>query len=93
MTKADLVNLIAERANLPKKPAEVIVGTLFKSLTEALLQGEKIELRGFGSFKMKTREARVARNPKTGEKVMVGRKRVPYFRPGKQLKEAVNRGK
>ncbi|MGC8722498.1 MAG: HU family DNA-binding protein [Acidobacteriota bacterium] len=91
MTKADLIELVAQRADLPKKPAEIIVNTIFQSVTEALDKGEKVELRGFGSFRMKIREARTARNPKTGERVQVGQKKVPHFRAGKELREAVNR--
>ncbi|MGA9751056.1 MAG: HU family DNA-binding protein [Acidobacteriota bacterium] len=91
MTKADLIELVAKRADLPKKPAEIIVNTIFQSVTEALDKGEKVELRGFGSFRMKIREARTARNPKTGERVQVGQKKVPHFRAGKELREAVNR--
>jgi integration host factor subunit beta len=91
MTKADLIELVSKKSNLPKKPAEIIVNTIFKSITEALDAGEKVELRGFGSFRMKVREARTARNPKTGEKVHVDRKKVPHFRAGKELKESVNR--
>jgi len=91
MTKADLIELVAKHSNLPKKPAEIIVNTIFKSVTAALDNGDKVELRGFGSFRMKVREARTARNPKTGEKVMVQKKKIPHFRAGKELKEAVNR--
>jgi integration host factor subunit beta len=91
MTKADLIELIAKRSDLPKKPAEIIVNTIFQSVTEALESGEKVELRGFGSFRMKVRDARTARNPKTGEKVQVDMKKVPTFRAGKELKEAVNK--
>ncbi len=93
MTKADLIDLVSKRVQVPKKSAEIIVSTVFKSLTDALDAGEKVELRGFGSFRIKIREARTAHNPKTGEKVMVPRKAVPYFRAGKLLKEAVNETK
>lgn len=92
MTKADLIEMISKRSELPKKHAEIVVNTIFKSIMDALEGGEKVELRGFGSFHMKVREARVARNPKTGEKVQVETKKVPHFRSGKELKEAVNRG-
>jgi integration host factor subunit beta len=91
MTKADLIEMVASRSNLPKKHAELIVHTIFRCITDALEDGDKVELRGFGSFRMKTREARIARNPKTGEKVQVDTKRVPHFRAGKELREAVNR--
>jgi integration host factor subunit beta len=91
MTKADLIELVAKRGNLPKKPAEIVVNTIFQSITKALDEGDKVELRGFGSFRMKIRQARTARNPKTGDKVQVKEKKVPHFRAGKELKEAVNR--
>lgn len=91
MTKADLIEMISKRSDLPKKHAEIVVNTIFKSIMDALEGGEKVELRGFGSFHMKVREARVARNPKTGEKVQVATKKIPHFRSGKELKEAVNR--
>ena len=91
MTKADLIELIAKKSNLPKKHAEIVVNTIFKSIMDALDSGEKVELRGFGSFHMKVRDARTARNPKTGEKVSVDAKKVPHFRSGKELREAVNR--
>lgn len=90
MTRSDLVELLSRRSQLPRGVAEIIVDTIIRSLTEALNAGEKVELRGFGSFRMKTREARIGRNPKTGEKVHVGKRRVPAFRPGKELLTTVN---
>ena len=69
----------------------MIVDTVFRSIIEALHRGEKIELRGFGSFRLRRREPRKGRNPKTGDKVDVPSKRVPYFKPGKELKELINR--
>jgi integration host factor subunit beta len=80
MTKAELVEEVANQSELTKKDAEVIVQTVLDSITESLQRGEKIELRGFGSF----------RNPKTGSGVSVPAKKVPYFKPGKEIKDLVN---
>lgn len=90
-TKADLVEEVARATGLTKKQAEVIVERVFEGIIESLRAGQKIELRGFGSFRLRQRGARVARNPKKiGVKVMVPPKRVPYFKPGKKLKELIN---
>ena len=91
MTKAALVEEVARVADLTKKHSEVIVDTVFHSIIAALHRGEKIEFRGFGSFRLRRREPRKGRNPKTGDKVDVPSKRVPYFKPGKELKELINR--
>lgn len=91
MTKAALVEEVARVADLTKKHSEVIVDTVFRSIIDALHRGEKIELRGFGSFRLRRREPRKGRNPKTGDRVDVPSKRVPYFKPGKELKELINR--
>jgi integration host factor subunit beta len=87
MTKAELVEEVARAAELNKRDAEVIVETVFSSIIDALHKGEKVELRGFGSFRTRERGPRRGRNPKTGEPVDVPAKRVPYFKPGKELKE------
>jgi integration host factor subunit beta len=87
MTKAELVEEVARAAELNKRDAEVIVETVFGSIIGALHNGEKVELRGFGSFRTRERGPRRGRNPKTGEPVDVPAKRVPYFKPGKELKE------
>src|SRR5262249_53984960 len=87
MTKAELVEEVARAAELNKRDAEVIVETVFDSIIGALNKGEKVELRGFGSFRTRERGPRRGRNPKTGEPVDVPAKRVPYFKPGKELKE------
>ena len=92
MTKADLVDDVANAAELTKKDAERLVEIVFESIIDSLNQGEKIELRGFGSFRVRQRNARVGRNPKTGEKVEVPAKRVPYFKPSKELKDLINDG-
>ncbi len=91
MTKAELVEEVARVSDLTKKHSEVIVDTVFHSIIQALHRGEKIELRGFGSFRLRQREPRKGRNPKTGDKVDVPPKKVPYFKPGKELKELINR--
>ena len=91
MTKAALVEEVSRVADLTKKHSEVIVDTVFQSIITALRRGEKIELRGFGSFRLRKREPRRGRNPKTGDRVDVPSKKVPYFKPGKELKELINR--
>ena len=90
MTKAELVEEVSRVSDLTKKHSEIIVETVFRSIIEALQRGEKIELRGFGSFRLRQREPRKGRNPKTGDKVDVPPKKVPYFKPGKELKELIN---
>jgi integration host factor subunit beta len=90
-TKADLVEEVARVAELTKKQAEAVVESVFQGIIASLRAGQKIELRGFGSFKLRQRGARVARNPKkSGVKVHVPPKLVPYFKPGKKLKELIN---
>jgi integration host factor subunit beta len=90
MTKADLVEEVSRVTELTRKDSEVIVDTLFDSVIKALKEGDKLEVRGFGSFRVRQRNARVGRNPKTGEKVEVPAKRVPYFKPSKELKDLIN---
>ncbi|NBO63262.1 MAG: integration host factor subunit beta [Acidobacteria bacterium] len=92
MTKAELVDEVALAAKLTRKESEVIVDEVFKNIVQTLNRGEKIELRGFGSFRVRQRRARRGRNPKTGEPVDIPAKRVPYFKPGKELKELINPG-
>jgi integration host factor subunit beta len=91
MTKAELVDEVARVVQLTKKQAETIVNIVFDSIVESLRAGQKIELRGFGSFRLRSRKSRTGRNPKTGEKVEVPSKKIPYFKPGKELKELINR--
>jgi integration host factor subunit beta len=93
MTKADLVESIAKEAEMTKKDAEQLVEIIFDSIVGTLNKGEKIELRGFGSFRVRERNARKGRNPKTGEPVSIPAKRVAYFKPGKDLKELINKKK
>ncbi|MEK6527441.1 MAG: integration host factor subunit beta [Nitrospirota bacterium] len=93
MTKSALIEKIAEKvAGLTKKQTEVIVETVFESIKDALAKGGKVEIRGFGNFKLRSRKARKARNPKTGNPVEVPPKKVPYFKVGKELREMVNKG-
>lgn len=90
MTKAELVEQVAVTTELTKKHAELIVNTVFDSIIHSLRNGEKIELRGFGSFRIRQRGARIGRNPKTGARVDVPSKKIPYFKPGKDLKKLLN---
>lgn len=86
MTKAEIVEEISEKLGLTKKDIARVVDIFFEIVKEGLRNEEHIELRGFGTFEVKTREEREARNPKTGEAVTVPKRKVPYFRPGKELK-------
>ena len=93
MTKSDLVEKLAEKAanlTLTKKQCEEIVDTVFDRMKDALRKGEKIEIRGFGSFTIRVRRSKEGRNPKTGEKVDVPPKKIPYFKMGKELKALLN---
>jgi integration host factor subunit beta len=90
MTKADLVEEVIRVASLSKKDAETVVNTVFDQVVEALRRDDKIELRGFGSFRVRRRRSRQGRNPKTGDKVDVPSKRIPYFKPGKELRDLIN---
>ena len=86
MTKAEIVEEISEKMGLTKKDIARVIDLFFDIVKQGLRKEEHIELRGFGTFEVKTREEREARNPKTGESVTVPKRRVPYFRPGKELK-------
>ena len=90
MTKANLVEGVLTLGDLTRRDSEVIVETVFDAVIGALKKGEKIEVRGFGSFRIRQRKPRVGRNPKTGAKVDVPAKRVPYFKPSKELRDLVN---
>jgi integration host factor subunit beta len=92
VTKADLVEEVIKVTQLPRKESEVVVETIFDGIIAALQGGEKIEIRGFGSFRTRQRRGRVGRNPKTGEKVEVPAKRILFFKPSKELKDFVNNG-
>jgi integration host factor subunit beta len=91
LTKAELIEELSNVGDLTRKHSEVIVDAVFSSIATALQQGEKIELRGFGSFKLRRRESRTGRNPKTGAGVVVPAKKIPHFKPGKALREMLNR--
>ena len=90
MTKADLVEEVTQLGDLTRRDGEVIVDTIFDSVIGALKSGDKIEIRGFGSFRIRQRKPRIGRNPKTGARVDVPAKRVPYFKPSKELRDLVN---
>jgi integration host factor subunit beta len=93
MTRVDLVEIVLKQMEgLNRRQSEVIVNGIFDSIRDALGAGEKVELRGFGSFKVRQRRSRDGRNPKTGEPVKVPPKTVPFFKPGKELRERVNHG-
>ena len=92
MTKADLIDLIAERTKLPHGRAELLICQMFDAMVDALRKGEGIEIRGFGSFSLHYRPPRMGRNPKTGDAVALPGKHVPHFKPGKELRERVNDG-
>ena len=92
MTKADLVVEVMRLGDLTRGDAEKIVETIFDSVIGALRTGDKIEIRGFGSFRTRQRRGRTGRNPKTGAKVEVPPKKIPFFKPSKELKDHVNGG-
>ncbi len=90
MTKADLVEKVTALGDLTRKDGEIIVDTLFEAVIGALKADDKVEIRGFGSFRTRQRKPRIGRNPKTGAKVDVPAKRVPFFKPSKELRDSVN---
>ncbi|MDQ6678786.1 MAG: integration host factor subunit beta [Acidobacteriota bacterium] len=90
MTKADLIEEVSRVVEMTRKESEVIVESIFDSIVRALRSGDKIEVRGFGSFRTRQRQPRVGRNPKTGTRVEVPAKKIPYFKPSKELKDVVN---
>jgi integration host factor subunit beta len=92
VTKADLVEEVVRVTELGRKESEAIVETIFESIIGALQGGDRIEIRGFGSFRTRQRRGRTGRNPKTGAKVEVPPKRIPFFKPSKELKDHVNVG-
>lgn len=88
MTKSELIEKLSEEyPNMTKRQIEYIVNGVFSSIKDTLKNGGKVEIRGFGSFKVREKSAKIGRNPKTGEKVEVPAKKVPYFKPGKEIKE------
>ena len=90
MTKAELIEEVSRVVEMTRKDSEVIVEAIFDSIVRSLRGGDKIEIRGFGSFRTRQRQPRVGRNPKTGTRVEVPSKRIPYFKPSKELKDLVN---
>ena len=90
MTKADLIEDVSRVVEMTRKESEVIVDSIFDSIVRALRGSDKIEIRGFGSFRTRQRQPRIGRNPKTGTRVEVPAKRIPYFKPSKELKDLVN---
>jgi integration host factor subunit beta len=92
MTKADLVEEISREAQMTRKDSEIIIEAILDSVVRALRRGDKVEIRGFGSFRTRQRLPRIGRNPKTGERVEVPAKRVPHFKPSKELNDLVNAG-
>ena len=90
MTKAELIEEVSRVVDMTRKDSEVIVEAIFDSVVKSLRTGDKIEIRGFGSFRTRQRQPRVGRNPKTGARVEVPAKRIPYFKPSKELKDLVN---
>ncbi|MDD2557811.1 MAG: integration host factor subunit beta [Desulfuromonadaceae bacterium] len=91
MTKSELIEQLAEtNAYLSKKESEVVVNTIFDSITTALAEGDRVEIRGFGSFSVRERETRQARNPKSGEIIQIPAKKAPFFKTGKELRQRVD---
>ena len=89
MTKADIIKVLADQVGLTRREAAEVLSVVLDGVVEAIKDGEKVELRGFGSFRTRTRQARAGRNPRTGAQVQVPPKLVPYFKPGKQLRETL----
>ncbi len=92
MTKAELIEEVSRVVEMTRKDSEIIVEAIFDSVVRSLKAGEKIEIRGFGRFRTRQRQSRIGRNPKTGARVEVPSKRIPYFKPSKELKDLVNAG-
>jgi integration host factor subunit beta len=90
MTKAELIEDVSRVVEMSRKDSEIIVETIFDSIVKSLKAGDKIEIRGFGSFRTRQRKPRIGRNPKTGTRVDVPAKTIPYFKPSKELKDLVN---
>ena len=90
MTKADLIEEVSNAINVTRKDSEAVIETIFESIIDSLCNGDKVEIRGFGSFRIRQRESRTGRNPKTGEKVEVPARKIPYFKPSKDLKDNLN---
>ncbi|HVN76715.1 MAG TPA: HU family DNA-binding protein [Thermoanaerobaculaceae bacterium] len=89
MTKADIIRVLADQVGLTRREAAAVLSIVLDGVVDAIRDGEKVELRGFGSFRTRKRQARAGRNPRTGAQVNVPPKVVPYFKPGKQLRETL----
>ncbi len=89
MTKADIIKVLADQVGLTRREAAAVLSVVLDGVVDAIAEGEKVELRGFGSFRTRKRQARAGRNPRTGAQVAVPPKVVPYFKPGKQLRETL----
>ncbi|MBT2288596.1 HU family DNA-binding protein [Paenibacillus albidus] len=89
MNKSDLINVVTEATELPKKDATKAVDAVFEAITEALQSGDKVQLVGFGNFEVRERSARKGRNPQTGEEIEIPSSKVPAFKPGKALKDGI----
>lgn len=92
MNKSDLIEKLAEVTNMPRTRVDGVVDLIFDAMSHALAQGDRVEIRGFGSFVSRTYEARAGRNPRTGESIAVHKKRLPFFKVGKELRERVQQG-
>lgn len=92
MTKGELIDVIAQREGFNQRKAEIVVNTIFDAMRDALKSGDRVEIRGFGSFEVRHYDAYRGRNPKTGEEVFVAAKKAPFFKTGKELRERVNTG-
>lgn len=90
MNKSGLIQVVSEKANLTKKKAEEVIDIIFSTMSQALINGERIELRGIGSFVIKNYDPYVGRNPKTGERIQIPSKKLPFFKVGKELREKVD---
>jgi integration host factor subunit beta len=90
MTKADLIEVLCETIEMLRKDSEIVVDTIFDGIVRSLRTEGKVEIRGFGSFRLRQRRSRIGRNPKTGARVEVPAKKIPYFKPGRELREGVN---
>lgn len=90
MTKADLIEEVSRVVEVTRKESEIIVETIFESVVKSLRDGDKVEVRGFGSFRTRERRGRIGRNPKSGEKVSVPPKIIPFFKPSKELRDLIN---
>lgn len=92
MTKSELIEMVSSRVgNFSRRDIELIVDTVFDSMCASLSKGDKVEIRGFGSFKIKDRDGRQGRNPKSGENIFIDSKKVPFFKAGKEIKERINK--